>query len=61
MPYKTDRQRKFFNSPTGKEKLGEKVVHEFNEASKGMELIEHTKGSPKEPHPKSRYTDMMKG
>lgn len=61
MPYKSDRQRKFFNSPTGKSKLGQEKVNEFNQASKGMKLPDHAVGSPKEPRPKSRYTDMMKG
>jgi hypothetical protein len=40
MPYKSDSQRRFFNSPAGKKKVGAKVVKEFNEASKGKSLPE---------------------
>lgn len=38
MPYKSEAQRKFFNSKTGRAKLGEEVVEEFNKESKGMDL-----------------------
>lgn len=41
MPYKSDSQRKFFNSPAGQAKLGPSVVNEFNQASKGMNLPNH--------------------
>jgi hypothetical protein len=41
MPYKSDAQRKFFNSKTGTNKVGKNVVAEFNKASKGMKLPEH--------------------
>ena len=40
MPYKSEAQRKFFNSPAGKEKLGEEEVEHWNEVSKGMKLPE---------------------
>ena len=40
MPYKSDAQRRFFNSPAGKKKVGEKTVNEFNEATKGKSLPE---------------------
>ena len=40
MPYKSDAQRKWANSPAGKKELGTKTVKEFNEASKGMKLPE---------------------
>lgn len=43
MPYKSDAQRKYFNS--NKDKLGAKVVNEFNKASKGMKLPDHVKKS----------------
>lgn len=43
MPYKSEKQRRFFNSPTGMAKLGAEKVHEFNEASKGMKLPESKK------------------
>jgi hypothetical protein len=40
MPYVSDAQRRFFNSSTGRKKIGAKVVDEFNEASKGKKLPE---------------------
>ena len=40
MPYKSEAQRRFFNSPAGKEKLGEEEVEHWNEVSKGMKLPE---------------------
>lgn len=36
MPYKSDKQRKYFNA--NRDKIGGKVVDEFNDASKGMKL-----------------------
>lgn len=38
VPYKSDKQRRFFNANRGK--IGGKVIDEFNEASKGMKLPE---------------------
>lgn len=38
MPWKSDQQRKWGNSPSGKKSMGEEKVNEFNEASKGMKL-----------------------
>jgi hypothetical protein len=49
MPYQSDAQRRFFNSPTGLAKIGAAKVHEFNEASKGMELPERKKPSKSKP------------
>lgn len=44
MPYKSDAQRRFFNSKEGKAKVGAKVVEEFNEESKGQKnLPDHVK------------------
>lgn len=40
MPYASEAQRRFFNSPTGKKKIGKEVVEEFNEESKGKEIPE---------------------
>ena len=63
MPYKSDKQRRFFNSPTGKAKLGAEKVAEYNEASKGMKLPEakEPKHVEKMPGlPKTRYTHIMK-
>ena len=40
MPYKSEAQRRFFNSPAGKAKLGEEEVEHWNEASEGMDLPE---------------------
>ena len=40
MPYKSDAQRRFFNSETGKKKIGEKEVNKWNKESKGLKLPE---------------------
>lgn len=40
MPYKSEAQRRFFNSPVGKEKIGKKEVEHWNKVSKGKELPE---------------------
>ena len=39
MPYKSEAQRKFFNSPAGKKKLGEKEVEKWNKESKGQKNL----------------------
>ena len=39
MPYKSEAQRKFFNSPAGKEKLGEEEVEKWNKESKGQKNL----------------------
>jgi hypothetical protein len=36
MPYASSAQRRFFNSPAGKKKVGAATVAEFNQASKGQ-------------------------
>lgn len=38
MPYKSEAQRKYFNSPEGKKKIGPEEVEHWNEVSKGMKL-----------------------
>lgn len=43
MPYKSEAQRRFFNSPAGKEKIGAEEVEHWNEVSKGKELPEKVK------------------
>lgn len=43
MPYKSEAQRRFFNSEAGKEKLGEAEVEHWNEESEGMKLPEKVK------------------
>lgn len=40
MPFKSDAQRRWANSPAGKKALGAKKLKEFNDASAGMELPE---------------------
>lgn len=40
MPWKSDKQRRWGNSPAGHKALGDKAVAEFNQASKGMHLPE---------------------
>nr|DAT47955.1 MAG TPA: hypothetical protein [Caudoviricetes sp.] len=39
MPYKSEAQRRFFNSPAGKKKIGEEEVEEWNEKSKGKKNL----------------------
>lgn len=40
MPYKSEAQRRFFNSEAGKKKIGAKEVEHWNEVSKGKDLPE---------------------
>ena len=40
MPYKSEAQRRFFNSEEGKKKIGAKEVEHWNEVSKGKKLPE---------------------
>lgn len=40
MPYKSEAQRRYFNSPAGKKKIGEEEVEHWNEVSKGKKLPE---------------------
>ena len=39
MPYKSEAQRKFFNSPAGKRKIGKAEVEEWNKESKGQKNL----------------------
>ena len=39
MPYKSEDQRKFFNSPAGKRKIGKAEVEEWNKESKGQKNL----------------------
>ena len=43
MPYKSEAQRRFFNSEKGKEVVGKKNVEKFNKESKGLKLPEKVK------------------
>jgi hypothetical protein len=45
MPWTSDKQRRWGNSPDGIEAMGQAKVDEFNRASKGMKLPEHKKKS----------------
>lgn len=38
MPYKSEAQRRYFNSPAGKAKIGKEEVEHWNEVSEGKEL-----------------------
>jgi hypothetical protein len=38
MPYKSNAQERYFNTPEGRAKVGAKVVDEFNDASKYLKL-----------------------
>lgn len=40
MPYKSEAQRRFFNSEEGKRKIGAREVEHWNKVSKGMKLPE---------------------
>lgn len=40
MPYKSEAQRRYFNSSAGKKKIGEEEVEHWNEVSKGKKLPE---------------------
>lgn len=39
MPYKSEAQRRFFNSSAGKKKIGKEEVEEWNEKSKGKKNL----------------------
>lgn len=39
MPYKSEAQRRFFNSPAGKKKLGKEEVEKWNKESEGQRDI----------------------
>lgn len=43
MPYKSEAQRRFFNSEKGKEVVGKKNVEKFNKESKGLKFPEKVK------------------
>lgn len=48
MPYKSDAQRKFFHTSTAKKKgITKKMVHEWDEASKGKKLPKKAKKKKK--------------
>lgn len=46
MPYKSDAQRKFFNANKDKLEAQGVDVNEWNQASKGKDLPEHTSKKP---------------
>lgn len=41
MPYKSDKQRKFFHAAEERGDISKKTVNEFDKASKGKELPEY--------------------
>lgn len=45
IPYKSDKQRKYFHYAESKGLIKPSVVNEFDEASKGMKLPEYSKKS----------------
>ena len=45
MPWKSERQRRWGNSPAGVKVMGKASVNEFNKASKGMDLPENRGGN----------------
>ncbi len=45
MPYKSDKQRKYFHAAEERGEISPKVVNEFDQASKGKKLPEYVKGS----------------
>jgi hypothetical protein len=54
MPYKSDAQRKKFHVLKKQGKISATTVHEFDEASKGMDLPEHAPSRPDNPVRRSR-------
>lgn len=53
MPYKSDSQRRAFHAKARRGEISEKVVREFDEASKGMDLPEKV-NSRREGRPRRR-------
>jgi hypothetical protein len=47
MPYESEAQRRWANSPSGHEALGDAGVNEWNKASKGKKLPEKVSRSKK--------------
>lgn len=45
MPYVSDAQRRYFHAAKARGDISAKTVHEFDKASKGMDLPEHVKKS----------------
>lgn len=43
MPYVSDAQRRYFHAASKRGDISAKTVHEFDKASKGMDLPEHVK------------------
>lgn len=60
MPWKSKAQAAWGNSPAGHKALGDKGVSEWNRASKGMSLPEHTGHVHHEDHSSSYKTDHHK-
>jgi hypothetical protein len=49
MPYKSDKQRKFFHTKTARKKgISPEIIEEFDRASKGKKLPEKAKKKKKE-------------
>ena len=55
MPYKTDKQRRYFHAAEARGEISHKVVHEFDQASKGMSLPEAIKKKKKDEHIKKMF------
>lgn len=49
MPYKSDRQRRYFHAAEARGDISSKTVNEFDQASKGKKLPEKAKGKPNIP------------
>lgn len=54
MPYRSDAQRKKFHVLEKEGKISSATVHEFDEASKGMDLPEHVSRQRDNPARRSR-------
>lgn len=54
MPYKSDAQRRLFHAKLKRGEISAKVVHEFDEASKGMDLPERKNPLEGARRPRSR-------
>jgi hypothetical protein len=54
MPYKSDKQRKFFHAAEERGEISHKTVKEFDKASKGLKLPEYVKDKKRFSRTKSK-------
>ena len=61
MPYKSDRQRRFFHAAEKRGEISSKTVKEFDRASKGKKLPERAKKKSTQTESKKGYPRKMRG